>query len=479
MINGAERKAAKIAALQSTNQQVQALKEARIQKRAESKVKALAHLEKMKAAKAARAPPPEPVQETEPEPEPEQTMDPVTAVTVEEIAPVPDIAVVEVEESAAVTAEESVPADAGAIEEPTPVDVVAVDEPAPADTLAVEEAVPADTVALEEPAPAETVAVEEPTPAEEEPAPADTVAVEEPAPADTVAVEEPAPVDTVAVEELAPVDTVAIEEPAPVDTVAVEESAPADTVAVKEPVLAAAIGVQELAAAPTGANIVTPKLIKELRDQTSAGMMDCKKALLETDGDMEAAAEYLRKKGLAKADKKASRVAAEGKIALASDSNGRAVMVEVNCETDFVGKDSTFLDFSDKVALAALNVKDDLVESLMGQEVDGESLESIRQALVAKIGENIQVRRMASRGGNGNTVVGGYVHMNSIGVLVELEGGDEQLCTDIAMHVTAMNPPYATADDVPAEVLQKEREILSAQALESGKPPEIVEKMVC
>jgi elongation factor Ts len=256
--------------------------------------------------------------------------------------------------------------------------------------------------------------------------------------------------------------------------------APAAKAAVPEPVAK----VEETPAAPapapaaasSGGNAVTPKTIKELRDATGAGMMDCKAALLECDGDQDAAADYLRKKGLAKADKKASRIAAEGKIAIANQ-NGKAVMVEVNCETDFVGKDSTFLEFSEKVAKAALAVDGDSVESLMSQQVDGESLEETRQALVAKIGENIQVRRIASRG-NGNTVVGGYVHMNSIGVLVELEGGDEALCTDIAMHITAMNPPFATADEVPAEVLEKEKQILSAQALESGKPPEIVEKMV-
>lgn len=219
---------------------------------------------------------------------------------------------------------------------------------------------------------------------------------------------------------------------------------------------------------------VTPKLIKELRDATGAGMMDCKKALMEEDGDMEAAAEFLRKKGLAKADKKATRVAAEGKISVGQGPN-KAVLVEVNCETDFVGKDSTFLEFCDKVAGAAVDV--DSLEALMSTEVDGETLEDTRQALVAKIGENIQVRRMESRGGEGSTV-GAYVHMNRIGVLVELEGGDEQLCTDVAMHVAAMNPPYATADDVPADVLEKERKVLTDQALESGKPAEIVEKMV-
>ena len=205
-------------------------------------------------------------------------------------------------------------------------------------------------------------------------------------------------------------------------------------------------------------------------------MMDCKKALLESDGDQEAAAEYLRSKGLAKADKKASRVAAEGKIAF-STKEGKAVIVEVNCETDFVGKDSSFLEFCDKVAGAAVDVDGDSVEALMAKEVDGSSLEDTRQAMVAKIGENIQVRRMASRGGEGSTV-GAYVHMNRIGVLVELEGGDEQLCTDVAMHVAAMNPPYAVPEDVPQEELEKERKFLTEQALESGKPKEIVDKMV-
>jgi elongation factor Ts len=148
---------------------------------------------------------------------------------------------------------------------------------------------------------------------------------------------------------------------------------------------------------------VTPTTIKELRDATGAGMMDCKKALLETDGDQEAAAEYLRKKGLAKADKKASRVAAEGKIVVKSDGS-KAVMVEVNCETDFVAKDDNFLGFCDKVAGAAVSLNDDSVEGLMSQEVDGETLEETRKALVAKIGENIQVRRIASGGGDGKTV---------------------------------------------------------------------------
>lgn len=221
---------------------------------------------------------------------------------------------------------------------------------------------------------------------------------------------------------------------------------------------------------------VTPKTIKELRDNTGAGMMDCKKALIEMDGDQEAAADFLRKKGLAKADKKASRVAAEGKIVV-STTDSKAVMVEVNCETDFVAKDDSFLGFCDKVVGAAADVDGDDVETLMAAEIDGESLETTRQGLVATIGENIQVRRVSSRGGEGSTV-GAYVHMNRIGVIVEIEGGDSALCTDVAMHVAAMNPPFATADEVPSEVLDKERKILTEQALESGKPAEIVEKMV-
>ena len=159
---------------------------------------------------------------------------------------------------------------------------------------------------------------------------------------------------------------------------------------------------------------VTTKMIKELRDSTGAGMMDCKKALMESGGDIEEAAVFLRKKGLAKADKKASRVAAEGKIAFSSSGN-KAVLVEVNCETDFVGKDANFGGFCDQVAEAAVDVDNDSVEILLETKVaDGATIEETRQALVAKIGENIQVRRMTSRGGEGS-IVGAYIHMNRIG----------------------------------------------------------------
>ena len=222
---------------------------------------------------------------------------------------------------------------------------------------------------------------------------------------------------------------------------------------------------------------VTPKTIKELRDATGAGMMDCKKALLESDGDMEAATEYLRAKGLAKADKKATRVAAEGRIAVATDDDGKAVLVEVNCETDFVAKDGSFLEFTSSVAKAALGLEEDTVDGLLTAELKGSTVEDTRQALVSKIGENVQVRRLVARGGKGTTV-GAYVHMNRIGVIVELEGGSSELAADVAMHVAAMNPPYAIPEDVSPDVLEKERAFLSEQALDSGKPKEIVEKMI-
>ena len=231
------------------------------------------------------------------------------------------------------------------------------------------------------------------------------------------------------------------------------------------------------AASPTGLSMaVTTAQIKELRDATGAGMMDCKKALIETDGDVEAANDFLRKTGVVKAEKKSSRVAAEGKIAAAT-KDGKAVMVEVNCETDFVAKDGSFLAFTETVAEAALGVGDGDIEGLLAADASGSTVEEGAKALVAKIGENIQVRRVSAVG-DGDTTVGTYVHMGRIGVTVEMEGGSSELCTDVAMHVAAMNPAFATKDDVPADELEKEREVLTAQVAESGKPPEIIEKMV-
>jgi len=222
---------------------------------------------------------------------------------------------------------------------------------------------------------------------------------------------------------------------------------------------------------------ITASQVKELRERSGAGMMECKKALVETGGDMEAAVEHLRKSGLAKADKKAERVAAEGVVVEAADANG-AVLVEINCETDFVAKDEHFRAFAERVAELALAADSDDVAALENAEfAGGETVEARRQQLVAKLGENIQLRRIRRVSANGG-VIGAYIHGGRIGVLVSLEGGDEALARDLAMHVAALNPPYVDADSVPADVLEKEKDILRAQAEESGKPPEIIEKMI-
>ncbi|MBT8061163.1 MAG: elongation factor Ts [Xanthomonadales bacterium] len=222
---------------------------------------------------------------------------------------------------------------------------------------------------------------------------------------------------------------------------------------------------------------VTASMVKELRERTGAGMMECKKALVETGGDMEAAVEHLRKTGLAQADKKASRVAAEGKIVLAgNDDHTEVVMVEVNCETDFVAKDDSFNAFAQDVAAAALSADSTDVDALMATEANGQSLELARQALVAKIGENIQVRRVVRTRTDGT--LGSYVHGGRIGVTVDLEGGNAELAKDLAMHVAALSPEFVSADDVPADVIAKEKDILVAQAADTGKPAEIIEKMV-
>ena len=223
---------------------------------------------------------------------------------------------------------------------------------------------------------------------------------------------------------------------------------------------------------------ITASLVKELRERTGAGMMECKKALTETAGDIDAAAEWLRKQGLAKADKKASRVAAEGRIAVAQ-SEGKAVLVEINSETDFVAKDSNFLAFAEAVAQAALASGVQDVEALKQAKIaSGETVEEARAAVVAKVGENVQVRRMV-RVDSANHVAA-YVHGGRIGVLVELKGGDMELARGIAMHVAAMNPPYNKASDVPAEFIAKEKEIELAKMSEKdkAKPADILEKII-
>ncbi len=220
---------------------------------------------------------------------------------------------------------------------------------------------------------------------------------------------------------------------------------------------------------------ITASLVKELRERSGAGMMECKKALTEKGGDIEAAMEHLRVTGLAKADKKSGRIAAEGRVVLAQDI-GKAVLVEVNSETDFVAKDANFIAFADAVAKAALNSGVTDVEALKAESIGDGNVEHARQALVAKIGENLQVRRMARI--DSANAVGAYVHGGRIGVLVELKGGDIELARGLAMHIAAMNPPYISPDQVPAEIVQKEKDIALAQVKDTGKPAEILEKMI-
>jgi elongation factor Ts len=252
---------------------------------------------------------------------------------------------------------------------------------------------------------------------------------------------------------------------------------------------------------------ITADAVKQLRERTGAGMMECKKALVETKGDLDAAAELMRKQGLAKADKKAARIAAEGVIVVEKSVDGRtAAMVEINCETDFVAREQDFRGFAQAVAATALEARPASLEALLAAKLksglkvaplspraesagpsraagdflqsdkSGESVDERRRALVAKIGENIGVRRFVVLSSTGN--LGAYVHGTRIGALVVLKGGDAAVAHDLAMHVAASNPKYLTAADVPAEVVAKEREILTEQAQGEGKPPEIVAKMV-
>jgi elongation factor Ts len=221
---------------------------------------------------------------------------------------------------------------------------------------------------------------------------------------------------------------------------------------------------------------ISASMVKELRERTGAGMMECKKALVETGGDLDAAAEHLRKSGQAKADKKASRVAADGRIVVAAEGN-KAVIVEVNSETDFVAKDENFTAFSDAVAALALAAGTTDVEALSAEKLpDGRTVELARTELISKVGENIGVRRIAIV--ESDSVLASYTHGARIGAVVALDGGDEALARDIAMHVAASNPTCIDETGVPAETLENEKRILTEQALDSGKPAEIVEKMV-
>ena len=221
---------------------------------------------------------------------------------------------------------------------------------------------------------------------------------------------------------------------------------------------------------------ITAPMVKELRERSGAGMMECKKALSQNNGDMDASIEWLRKQGLAKADKKADRVAAEGRIVLAQAGN-TAALVEVNSETDFVAKDENFLSFADNVAKAAIGAGD--IEALKNAAyAGGGTVEEARAAVIAKVGENVQLRRMA-RIDSSNTVAG-YLHGGRIGVLVEIKGGSAELARGLAMHIAAMNPPHIAEKDVPAEFIAKEKEIELAKMSEKdkSKPPEILEKII-
>ncbi|MFT7288429.1 MAG: elongation factor Ts [Halieaceae bacterium] len=214
--------------------------------------------------------------------------------------------------------------------------------------------------------------------------------------------------------------------------------------------------------------------VKELRERTGLGLMECKKALTAANGDIDAAIEELRKSSGMKAAKKAGRIAADGIVAArVADDGSYGVLLEVNSETDFVARDENFLSFVNSVLDAAFTSRSTDVAAVMAGE-----LESAREALVQKIGENIGVRRIAVTSA-ANGVVGAYVHGNKrIGVLVELQAGDQDLARDVAMHVAALSPQVVNPTDMPQDLVEKEKEIYTAQALESGKPPEIVEKMI-
>jgi len=216
-------------------------------------------------------------------------------------------------------------------------------------------------------------------------------------------------------------------------------------------------------------------MVKELRERTGAGMMECKRALTDANGDMDVAIEQMRVAGTAKADKKSGNTAAEGAVSIRLDNDRtRFALVEINSQTDFAVKSEDFSGFITRVVEAALS---DQVDSVDAIKLDGEAVEEVRKALVAKIGENIQVRRVVT-GVSSDGRYGEYSHGGRIGVVCELKGGDEQLARDIAMHIAASNPVCVDESGVPAELLKKEKAILVAEAAESGKPAEIVEKMV-
>ncbi|MDK6863042.1 MULTISPECIES: translation elongation factor Ts [Nosocomiicoccus] len=224
---------------------------------------------------------------------------------------------------------------------------------------------------------------------------------------------------------------------------------------------------------------ITAQLVKELREKTGAGMMDCKKALQETDGNIEEAIQYLREKGIASAGKKADRIATEGLIEIAVDGNDAAI-VEINAETDFVARNEQFQNLVKKIAEHIVKTKPANLEELNASELDGQSVEEVMKSAIATIGENMNIRRFEVLTKPENGAFGEYIHMGgTIGVLSVIEGStDEAIAKDVSMHAAALNPQYAKQDEVPQEELDKEREVLRNQALEEGKPENIVDKMV-
>lgn len=225
---------------------------------------------------------------------------------------------------------------------------------------------------------------------------------------------------------------------------------------------------------------ITAALVKELRVRTGAGMMDCKKALVAVEGDMEKAVDFLREKGLAAAAKKASRIAAEGVVAsYVADGSKIGAIVEINCETDFVAKTDNFKDLVNKIAAHIVVTKPADVDALLASKIDGQSVADLITASIAKIGEKISLRRFALYEAAEGGLVAAYIHGGGkIGVLVELKGGNAVVGKDIAMQVAAANPGYLNRNQVPAAILDHEKEVLSEQAKNEGKPAKIIEKMV-
>jgi elongation factor Ts len=227
--------------------------------------------------------------------------------------------------------------------------------------------------------------------------------------------------------------------------------------------------------------IITAAMVQALRARTGSGMMDCKKALESVGGDLDAAAEAMRKSGQIQAEKKSGRIAAEGLIIIKSKPViGQAIILEVNCETDFVSRDENFKQFSEKTAQCALDHQIATIDALLAYTFadTGETVEKTREALVVKLGENIQLRRLHSVAANADAILGSYVHMGRIGVIVQLKGGDEQLAKDLALHIIANNPTVISADEIAEQILAKEREIFMVQAQGSGKPQPVIDKMI-